>query len=92
MSWTIVAGPRFDGDLADLPPKVRSRVEEFVLLSLPAIENPFALRNLAKLKGYQGFYKVQFGTYRLGLQLDGQRKIIHLLRVMHGRDIYRHFP
>jgi hypothetical protein len=36
--------------------------------------------------------KERKGKEKNGLQIDGQRKIIRLLRIMHRRDIYRHFP
>ncbi len=92
MNWTTVTGPVFPKDLARLPKGIRQRIEEFSFEVLPQIEDPFRLGKLEKLKGYRNFYKVRFGDYRLGLQIDGRRKIIHLLRIMHRRDIYRHFP
>jgi mRNA interferase RelE/StbE len=92
MTWTTVTGPLFPKDLARLPKGIRERVEEFALKDLPLADNPFRPGKLEKLKGYQNFYKARFGDYRLGLRIDGQRKIIHLLRIMHRREIYRHFP
>lgn len=92
MTWQILVRPVFLKDLAGLPTKVRKRVEKFAFEELPNADQPLHLGKLAKLKGYDDFYKVRFGNYRIGLRLDGQRKEAHLLRVMHRRDIYRHFP
>ncbi len=92
MTWTIVSATSFLNDMASLPTKARGRVESFVFELLPAAENPIKIGKLQKLKGYKDFYKVRFGDYRLGLQLDSHRKQVHLLRVMHRRNIYRHFP
>lgn len=92
MTWTIVTGPAFPKDLASLPANVRGRVESFVFDVLPAIENPLRFGKIEKLKGHQAFYKVRFGNYRLGLFLDKHNKRIHLLHVLHRREIYRRFP
>ena len=92
MTWKTIVSPTFLKDLAGLPVKVRKRVEEFAFELLPSADNPLELEKLDKLKGYDDFYKVRFGSYRLGARLDRKDKEIHLLRVMHRRDIYRRFP
>lgn len=98
MNWKVIGGPNFASDLASLPEPVRSRVEEFSFELLPSTKNPFQLGKLEQLRehkgyhGHKGYHKVRFGRYRLGLHLDTKRKEIHLLRVMHRKDIYRYFP
>ncbi len=92
MTWTIVTGPTFPKDLESLPAKVRKQIAAFISEVLGTVENPYAIGKLEKLKGSQGFYRFRFGSYRLGLILDDENKTIHLLRIMHRRDIYRHFP
>jgi mRNA interferase RelE/StbE len=92
MKWTILTRKSFLKDLNSLPAGIRGRVESLVFDVLPAARDPFQVGKLEKLKGYEGFYKVRFGSYRLGLQVDSIHREIHLLRVMHRRDIYRHFP
>ena len=39
---------------------------------------------------YAGFYKIRFGLYRLGLQLENDTVIIKT--VMHRKEIYKFFP
>lgn len=45
-----------------------------------------------KLTGYPDYYKIRFGDYRVGLQLDAATEQITFLRVLHRREIYRRFP
>ncbi len=92
MSWSVITGPDFPKDLDALPARIRQRVKTFVFEGLPAAATPLGLGKLKKLKGHQGFYRVRFGEYRLGLFLDARQRRVHVLRVLHRRDIYRHFP
>ena len=55
-------------------------------------ENPFETGKVEKLKGYEEFYKVRFGSYRLGLKIDQKNRVIEFRRVRHRQDIYRKFP
>jgi mRNA interferase RelE/StbE len=66
MNWTVFTRKSFLKDLASLPAKVRGRVEAFVFDVLPAADDPFQLGKLEKLEGHQDYYKVRFGSYRLG--------------------------
>ena len=45
---------------------------------------------LAGMKGYPNHYRVRIGDYRLGIIVEGDTAI--LVRLLHRRDIYRHFP
>jgi mRNA interferase RelE/StbE len=92
MSWNIAISRDYVKDLAHLPAKIRKRVEKLTFVELPLLTDPTTLNNLKKLKGYQSYYRIRFGDYRLGLEIDAKAKRISLLRVLHRRDIYRHFP
>ena len=48
------------------------------------------IRNIKKLGGYQYYYRMKIGDYRLGIKLESNR--IVLLRFLHRKDIYKHFP
>jgi len=54
--------------------------------------NPFEAGKVEKLKGYDEFYKVRFGSYRLGIRIDQKNRVIEFRRVRHRQDIYRKFP
>jgi mRNA interferase RelE/StbE len=48
------------------------------------------LRNLSKLKGYQTFYRIGIGDYRVGLDVvEGQ---VIFTRILPRKDIYKYFP
>lgn len=42
------------------------------------------------MQGYANHYRVRVGDHRLGIIVDGETVI--LVRFLHRRDIYRHFP
>ena len=47
--------------------------------------------HLKKIEGYESFYRIQIGDYRLGMEAFSNREVI-LLRFLHRKDIYRYFP
>jgi mRNA interferase RelE/StbE len=48
------------------------------------------IKNLKKLKGYQTFYRIKIGDYRLGIAIINDELIF--TRFLHRREIYRFFP
>lgn len=42
------------------------------------------------MRGYSGYFKVRFGSYRVGFRLEGA--IVVFERALHRKDIYRRFP
>ena len=81
---------KFLKDLSKIPKKERTSIEDFVFETIVKHKSLSEIRKVEKLKGYQGFYKVRFGNYRIGLKLEGETTIIE--RVLHRKDIYRYFP
>lgn len=48
------------------------------------------IRNLEKLKGYETYYRIRTGDFRVGIEfMEG--KVI-LTRFLHRKDIYKYFP
>jgi mRNA interferase RelE/StbE len=76
--------------LAVLPKDVRQRIETFVFEELPKIQTISEIGKIEKMQGYEGYYKIRFGSYRVGLEVDNQEIIVQI--VMHRREIYRFFP
>ena len=68
---------------------LRRRVERIVeqLQSAPSVAS---VSGLAAMQGHANHYRVRVGDYRLGIIVDGDTAI--LVRFLHRRDIYRHFP
>jgi mRNA interferase RelE/StbE len=48
------------------------------------------VRNLKKLQGYDTFYRLRLGDYRIGIEVEG--KTVIFVRILHRKDIYSRFP
>lgn len=81
---------KFLKQLAAVPSDIRSKIESFVFDELVSTSSIYEMGKVEKMKGYDGFYKVRFGNYRLGLVLENE--IITVKTVMHRREIYKFFP
>jgi len=81
---------KFLKQLAAVPSDIRSKIESFVFEELVSTLSIYELGKVEKMKGYDGFYKVRFGNYRLGLVLENE--IITIKTVMHRREVYKFFP
>jgi mRNA interferase RelE/StbE len=44
-----------------------------------------------KIEGYETYYRIRIGDYRLGMEAISGREVV-LLRFLHRKDIYRYFP
>ncbi len=81
---------KFLKQLAAVPSDIQSKIESFVFDELVSTSSIYEMGKVEKMKGYDGFYKVRFGNYRLGLVLENE--IITVKAVMHRREIYKFFP
>lgn len=48
------------------------------------------IRHLEKLKGYETYYRIRIGDFRVGLEFVEGRAIS--TRFLHRNDIYKYFP
>ena len=46
--------------------------------------------NIKKIKGYEDYYRIRSGNYRIGIKLEGDKVIF--VRILHRKDIYKYFP
>ena len=81
---------KFLKDLSRIPFPLRKKIEHFVFYELPALENFRQLRGAEKMSGYNHYYKIRFGDYRLGFHFD--ENILTLERILNRKEIYRYFP
>jgi mRNA interferase RelE/StbE len=84
--------PAFIKDLQALEPDIRRRVEGFCLEIVPAakdIRDCFEC-DLKRMVGRKNHYRVRIGDYRIGFKIDNG--IIVFVRVLHRKEMYRHFP
>jgi mRNA interferase RelE/StbE len=81
---------KFLKELSQIPSAQRVKVEGFVFKVLPQAESIHQLGVIEQMKGYPFCFKVRFGSYRLGLKIEGDSVILE--KALHRKDIYRHFP
>jgi mRNA interferase RelE/StbE len=65
-------------------------MEDFIFEELPIANSIFCIGIVEKMRGYSLYYKVRFGSYRIGLKMENDTVILE--RVLHRKDIYRYFP
>ena len=78
-------------DLASLPLRYRSRIERLVFDDIPASENIFHDFDIHKMRGYDHYYRIRTGNYRIGCKITAKSEII-FYRVKSREEIYRVFP
>ncbi|MBA3631753.1 MAG: type II toxin-antitoxin system RelE/ParE family toxin [Acidobacteria bacterium] len=81
---------RFLKQLANLPKEVRERIEVFVFEQLPNLASIAESGKIEKMQGFDDYFKIRFGSYRVGLKLENDEIIVQI--VMHRKEIYRFFP
>jgi mRNA interferase RelE/StbE len=81
---------RFLTDLAKVPAEIRKGVEKFVFEEVPKLNSLGESGKIEQMKGYKGYYKARFGSYRVGLKVEADT--VSFERVLHRKEIYRYFP
>jgi mRNA interferase RelE/StbE len=89
--WRVRHTRTFYKELASLPAEIRTRIEK-VAFGEEIKKAPFLKGKVQKLEGYREYYKIRFGSYRVGLRIDFENKVVEFQRVLHRKDIYRKFP
>ncbi len=80
----------FIKDLQQLPADIRKSVELLSLDEIPCLKDITEIKNLKKIKGYAGYYRIKVHEYRIGI--EHREGTIVFMRVLHRKEIYRYFP
>ena len=48
------------------------------------------IRNIKKLTGFDDYYRIRIGDYRIGLKIDAET--VYFVVFEHRKDIYKKFP
>jgi mRNA interferase RelE/StbE len=81
---------RFEKDLRKIQDSnLLKRIKEFINIIKKA-ESIFDVPQIKKLKGYNSFYRIKIGNYRIGFEVVSE--ILIFTRILHRKDIYRYFP
>ena len=77
-------------DVERLPPEVRAKIQNIVFVEIPALDRLQHLPGVKKLTGFQSYYRLRIGSYSLGFKYEDGKVTIY--RVLHRKEIYKHFP
>lgn len=81
---------RFLKQPAKIPSGARIPIEQFAFESLPRVSSVAELGKVEKMRGHDACYKARFGSYRVGMKLEGDALTLRI--VMDRKDIYWIFP
>lgn len=80
----------FEKDLKKVRDKKLLKQVREVIEEVKQAEGLRDINDLKKLKGYETFYRIRIGDYRIGIDLIGNRVIF--TRILHRKEIYKYFP
>ena len=81
---------RFSKDLRRIKDgSLLKRIKELIT-SCKEAESLTEIRQVKKLKGYDTFYRVRIGDYRIGVELVQDELVF--VRCLHRKEVYRYFP
>lgn len=66
------------------------KIKEFAFDLAPNLDNTTQIQHFSKLEGYDDYYRIRFGDYRIGVKIEGETFVF--MRVLHRKEIYRYFP
>ena len=81
---------RFEKDLRKIKDKkVLSELKQ-IIIQCKTTANLSEINHIKKLQGYDTFYRIRLGNYRIGIELS--EDTIIFTRFLHRKDIYKFFP
>ena len=87
----LLYAKKFSKDLDKI--RKEASVQRNLLKVIARIRNAGSLgeiNGVGKIQGYQDYYRLKIGDYRLGLKV--KKSSVELIRFLHRKDIYRRFP
>jgi mRNA interferase RelE/StbE len=70
--------------------KIKAKLLELIE-AFEQADSILTIPNIKKMQGFQTYYRVRLGDFRLGFELIETDTIL-LIMVAHRREIYRYFP
>jgi len=59
-----------------------------IILECKEADSLTEIRNLKKLQGYDTFYRIRVGDYRIGIEFSANERVF--TRILHRKEIYVH--
>jgi len=60
------------------------------IIQVESAENTTHIKNLKKLSGYDVYYRIRVGDYRIGVKVENE--VVYFVAFDHRKNIYRTFP
>jgi len=60
------------------------------IIQVEFAKNPTDIKNLKKVTGYDVYYRIRVGDYRIGVKIEND--IVYFVVCEHRKEIYRRFP
>jgi len=77
-------------DLNKIPEGTRTQIQQLIFVYIPETNKFVELKNIKKIKGYDTYYRLRVGNYRIGFEYDNN--VIIFFRALHRKNIYKYFP
>ena len=85
MRYRIEFSPRAELQFKKIPKELQIRLKHRIDT---LAENPFP-RGVKKLSAEENIYRLRIGDYRIIYQVQGNALLILILKLGHGKDVYR---
>ena len=89
MAWKIEVSPDADGELSKLDAQHAKRILKFLRERVAKLDDPRSVGKALQGPRLGEFWKYRVGDYRLICKIEDDRLIVLVLRVRHGREVYR---
>jgi len=60
------------------------------IIQVESAKNISQIKNIKKLSGYDFYYRIRVGDYRIGVKIE--KEIVYFVVFEHRKDIYKRFP
>ena len=80
----------FEKDIKRIKDKVLLAKIADTIEQVQASTNQEEIKNIKKLKGFQRYYRIRIGDYRIGLAIE--EATVDFIRFLPRKDVYKYFP
>jgi mRNA interferase RelE/StbE len=90
--WHIEISAFFIKSIKRIPSHEQKRINDLIEEYCDGIQDPLRLPHMRKLEGFQNYYRMRLGGYRVGIELDTSRHAVIFRFVGSRGDFYKRFP
>jgi mRNA interferase RelE/StbE len=88
----VVLTKTFEKDYKKCPINIQNNIKD-ILFEMNSSDDILKIKNIKKLKGFNTYYRIRLGSYRIGLEVENDTIMICIMLTIKSRgDIYKHFP